>query len=167
MNCKGKCCRILVCSFKLHVSCKSGRLKQALFSLSACLPAIFPHITYTEPAQSGGTYNLSRATFIKPSKFAKIFWGVLYIGTIGDFFGVGGAISFFCLDIDFFKKNKTRTSWASWDLAPPYLCHICMLYFALFLNENKPRTLIPSHYMCCKNTTKISYLYLIIDIFMT
>ena len=39
-----------MCSSKLHVSCKSGRLKQALFSLSARLPAIYPHITYTKLA---------------------------------------------------------------------------------------------------------------------
>ena len=41
-----------MCSSKLHVSCKSGRLKQALFSLSARLPAIFLHIIYTKPAHA-------------------------------------------------------------------------------------------------------------------
>ena len=164
MNCKGKCCNILVCSFKLHVSCKSGRLKQALFSLSACLPAIILHIIYTELTQSGGTCNLSRATFIKSSKFAKIFWGVLYIGPGSDFFGVGGAIYFFWDNAwwsFFFKKNKTRTSWEAQVQDPPYLCHIYMLYFELFLNENKPRTLIYQGFKVihsCLNITLIDLL---------
>ena len=123
MNCKCKCCRILVCSSKLHVSCKSGRLKQAPFSLSACLPAIFPHIIYTEPAHCpvaplpweswkagklnpGGTWNLSRATFIKTSKFAKIFWGVLYIEDQRIFLGWGVLYLFLAWTLIFSKRTK-------------------------------------------------------------
>ena len=57
------------------------------------------------PSQ-GGTTSLAQPTLISWN-FAKIFWGVLYIGKARDFFGVGGGRA---LGGGYIKKNKTGTN---------------------------------------------------------
>ena len=155
MNCKGKCCRILVCSSKLHVSCKSGRLKQAPFLSLGASPRNFPahylHRTCTllrcplilrklESWIQGAHRTSPAKLLLNPLNLLK-FFEVYYIYRLGEIFlGWGVLYLFFwnnAWSLIFLKKNKTRTSWKSYPQTLPYLCHNFMVLFELFLNRTK------------------------------